>query len=210
MSPFTGSPTPPPTTVLPAPPGSQWTENWKNAKKCKGNGKAFEAACEWKLCSECEEFWIKAKSEADKRDVKRGKKWLSGKQKKFCVSGTTCSTPGGAAKFLRGLKPCKYTALHQKSAEKEFIGRDYATIEQFQTQEVSTGLLVGWEGCMAEDSHSFASAFKAKVVESTNTHDRYENVMQSVPTKIFAGKLGDLTLRLGWYKLSRFNAPKGR
>ena len=66
-SPFTGLPTQSATTVLPAPPGSKWTANVKNAKKCKGNGKAFEAVCEWKLCSECEEFWIRAKAEADKR-----------------------------------------------------------------------------------------------------------------------------------------------
>ena len=68
--------------------------------------------------------------------------------------------------------------------------------------------MVGWEGCMAEDSHSFFSAFSAKIVESTATHDRFETNMTTVPTKIFAGKLGDLSLRLGRYKLIRFNAPK--
>ena len=66
---------------------------------------------------------------------------------------------------------------------------------------------------MAEDSHSFADAFKAKKVgQRTNKNGeeihKFVNAMDKVPSKIYAGKLGDLSIRLGRYKLVRFNAPK--
>ena len=70
--------------------------------------------------------------------------------------------------------------------------------------------MLGWEGCMAEDSHSFAEAFGAKITRETNTHVEFKSNMESVQTKIFAGKLGDLSLRLGRYKLIRYNAPKDK
>jgi hypothetical protein len=34
--------------------------------------------------------------------------------------------------------------------------------------------------------------------------------MQKVPSKIFAGKLGDVSLRLGRYKFVRYNPPKDK
>ena len=66
---------------------------------------------------------------------------------------------------------------------------------------------------MAEDSQSFASAFKAKKVGSYVNQNgdeihQFKNAQDKVPSKIFAGKLGDLSLRLGRYKLVRFNPPK--
>ena len=76
-----------------------------------------------------------------------------------------------------------------------------------------SGFLVGWDGCMAEDSQSFAAAFRAVKVDSS-TNDAGERVhhfmneQQQMPAKIFAGKLGDLAIRFGRYKFVRFNAPK--
>jgi len=66
---------------------------------------------------------------------------------------------------------------------------------------------------MAEDSVSFASAFKADHFKTTMNKKRnevhhYKSKQQVVPAKIFAGKLGDLSIRFGRYKLVRFNAPK--
>ena len=66
---------------------------------------------------------------------------------------------------------------------------------------------------MAEDSQSFAAAFDAKHV-SSHTNDkgeeihRFVNSQDKVPSRIHAGKIGDLSLRLGRYKLVRFNPPK--
>ena len=55
---------------------------------------------------------------------------------------------------------------------------------QFLTLEHKTGLILGFDGCMAEDSHSFASAFKAsnKEENSGKWHRR--------PAQINASKLG--------------------
>ena len=97
--------------------------------------------------------------------------------------------------------PSSATPAH----DKQF---DYNVLEQWQAHEKQTGFLLGWQGCMAEDSHSFASAFEAVQVAETETHVKFAPKLSTVETKIFAGKLGDLSLRLGRYKLIRYNAPK--
>ena len=81
---------------------------------------------------------------------------------------------------------------------------DVAMYHQFLTLEDKTGLVIGFDGCMAEDSHSFYDAFQPsnKVANQGKWHRR--------PAEIFAGKLGDLSLRMGRYKLVRFNPPKDR
>ena len=75
---------------------------------------------------------------------------------------------------------------------------------QFLTLEHKTGLVLGFDGCMAEDSHSFADAFKPSNLNK-NTGKWHRR-----PAQINAGKLGDLSLRMGRYKLVRFNPPKDR
>ena len=75
---------------------------------------------------------------------------------------------------------------------------------QFLSLEEKTGLVVGFDGCMAEDSHSFFDAFQ-KSSKEKNTGKWHRR-----PAEIFAGKLGDLSLRMGRYKLVRFNPPKDR
>lgn len=75
---------------------------------------------------------------------------------------------------------------------------------QFLTLEEKTGLVLGFDGCMAEDSHSFLDAFKASD-ESKNTGKFHRR-----PAEIFGGKLGDISLRMGRYKLVRWNPPKDR
>ena len=106
----------------------------------------------------------------------------------------------------RSLPRCQYTPINNNEYEIEDVG--YFAYNQFLTQEEQTGYLVGWEGCMAEDSLSFADAFKAKVVESGETHDTFGPVLDKVQAKIFMGKNGDMALRLGRYKLVRFVPPK--
>ena len=55
--------------------------------------------------------------------------------------------------------------------ESQFHG--WGNVETWRTKEEQTGFIVGWEGCMAEDSQSFASAFKAnKVGEYINEQER--------------------------------------
>jgi len=44
--------------------------------------------------------------------------------------------------------------------------------------------------------------------ENGKTIHEFRNKLQKVPSKIFAGKLGDVALRFGRYKLVRFNPPK--
>ena len=101
---------------------------------------------------------------------------------------------------------CEYTSKNIDEYEVQEVG--YYAMNQFLTQEEQTGYLVGWEGCMAEDSLSFADAFKAKVVESGETHDTFGPVLDQVQAKLFMGKNGDMALRLGRYKLVRFVPPK--
>ena len=95
---------------------------------------------------------------------------------------------------------------------KEFVSIGADRVEQFLTKEDKTGFILGWEGCMAEDSISFKSAFSAHVVSTEQrngkTVHKFENDLNSVPTKVQSGKLGDMSIRLGRYKLIRFNAPK--
>ena len=38
------------------------------------------------------------------------------------------------------------------------------------------------------------------LIKETETHVKFASAMETVQTKIFAGKLGDLTLRVGRYK----------
>ena len=124
--------------------------------------------------------------------------WIPNKINAMCQAGKKCVDPN-AALLSRSSKPiCQYTSYAPKgSAEhKKF---DYGIIEKWQAHELQTGFLLGWQGCMAEDSHSFASAFKAKKVKQNSTHQKFETELTSVETKIFAGKLGDLSLRLGRY-----------
>ena len=75
---------------------------------------------------------------------------------------------------------------------------------QFLTVEDKTGLVVGFDGCMAEDSHSFYNAFQL------SNKSKNQGKWHRRPAEIFAGKLGDLSLRMGRYKLIRFNPPKDR
>jgi len=49
----------------------------------------------------------------------------------------------------------------------------FGNVETWHTKEEFTGFLLGWEGCMAEDSQSFADAFKA--VQSGKILDRKIN-----------------------------------
>jgi len=75
---------------------------------------------------------------------------------------------------------------------------------QFLTLEHKTGLVLGFDGCMAEDSHSFADAFKS------SDKDLNQGKWHRRPAQINASKLGDLSIRMGRYKLVRFNPPKDR
>ena len=65
---------------------------------------------------------------------------------------------------------------------------------------------------MAEDSMSFKGAFEAEKVgertEGNKTFHIFENKLTKVSTHTATGKLGDMSIRLGRYKLIRFNAPK--
>jgi len=68
--------------------------------------------------------------------------------------------------------PFKYFGeLTDYLVESQFQG--WGTVETWKTKEDQTGFVVGWEGCMAEDSQSFANAFKAnKVGEYINEKER--------------------------------------
>ena len=181
-------------------PGSTWASSNQNA--CLGKAFAGDDICNWKTCAQCEEFWT---VELGSRTSKR---WLPNRIKRFCKINERCfeNRPG----LARALPTCQYTASPIGSYPAEIRRHGYAAVERFMTQEDRTGFLLGWEGCMAEDSHSFKEAFDAKVVEETATHQKFKSKLETVESKIFAGKLGDLTLRLGRYKLIRFNAPKGK
>ena len=181
-------------------PGSTWASS--NPNLCLGKAFAGDDICNWKTCEQCEEFWT---NELGSRTSKR---WLPNRKKKFCKTNEKCfeNRPG----LARALPSCQYTASPVGSYPTEIRRHGYSAVERFMTQEDRTGFLLGWEGCMAEDSHSFKEAFGASVVEETDTHEKFESNMKTVESKIFAGKLGDLTLRLGRYKLIRFNAPKGK
>ena len=124
---------------------------------------------------------------------------------KFCVKNDQCF----AQEMARSLPPCKYNARAFDYIN-DINKYGYSKVETFNTQEDLTGYLVGWEGCMAEDSHSFFQAFTAvkNKEKSTSTHDYFDSALERTESKFFAGKLGDLTLRVGRYKLIRFNAPK--
>ena len=64
-------------------------------------------------------------------------------------------------------------AKYEKSAEALGLSR----IEQWLSMEDWTGYLVGWEGCMAEDSISFARAFDAvKIGERENNNGEVRKI----------------------------------
>ena len=98
----------------------------------------------------------------------------------------------------------------------EVSGLGFKRTEQFLSQEDLTGFLVGWEGCMAEDSMSFKGAFKARKIAARDrivngtlqTYHVFTNSISKRPSFTASGKLGDLSIRLGRYKLVRFNPPK--
>ena len=49
--------------------------------------------------------------------------------------------------------------------------------------------------------HFYTAANGAKM-------EKFSRAMKKVPTKIMSGKLGDMAVRLGRYKLIRYNTPK--
>ena len=51
-------------------PGSLWTNDVKNKKKCHGNSNAGDNDCDWNTCVECKDFWTLHKG-------KRGNQWLN-------------------------------------------------------------------------------------------------------------------------------------
>ena len=95
---------------------------------------------------------------------------------------------------------------------KEVSGIGFDRIEQWLTKEDQTGFILGWDGCMAEDSQSFSTAFNAHKVSTQHRdgkeYHQFDNDLTTVPTKLMTGKLGDMAIRLGRYKLIRYNAPK--
>ena len=129
-----------------------------------------------------------------------------GKMRQYNAGNTGWATGYTSEVVMRG------TAKNDAMYLREVQTAGFSTVERWHTKEEFTGFLLGWEGCMAEDSQSFADAFKAvkteEVVRDGATVHKFRNKLEKVPTKIFAGKLGDVTMRLGRYKLVRFNPPK--
>jgi len=149
-------------------------------------------------------------------DTRIGRPGLSAKHKKT-------RNPGNA--WLADLKKMDWTSnnIYDGSMQsrngagkalrfKEVLAVGMDRMEKWLTKEDRTGFLVGWDGCMAEDSISFKSAFSANKVKSTTRNGKeyhqFENNMKNVPTKIQAGQLSDLAIRFGRYKLIRYNVPK--
>jgi len=130
----------------------------------------------------------------------------------FCVNGAgfkCVDTTNGYTSAVQIKTGMKINYL------KEVTKMGYTQTEKFWTKEEKTGFMLGWEGCMAEDSQSFADAFKVKNKDPAskfdaegNEYKEFTSKLERVPSRIYAGKLGDLSLRLGRYKLVRFNAPK--
>ena len=178
-----------PTTDFSDLPGGDWVSKGTNANKCSGKSKAgVGVLCDWVTCDECGQFWENHKGD------RTSKTWLPNKIRNFCRANKKCADP--MARSLRALPVCQYTSSAPKgSAEHKRFA--YGDIEKWQAHEQQTGFLLGWQGCMAEDSHSFAAAFGAHKVETTRTHEKFATNLNKVETKIFAGKLGDLSLRLG-------------
>lgn len=120
----------------------------------------------------------------------------------------TGQTPAEGYTSSVQLKNSKGLDLYLEEAKIAGLGRT----ELWKTKEVRTGFLLGWEGCMAEDSISFLSAFRAVKIgeEKRNgkTIHQFTNELRFTPSKLFSSKLGDLAIRFGRYKLIRFNAPK--
>ena len=205
----TTEPTQAPVTPVTMPAEYWWINGQTRLKKvmvenksmCLGKNYAGDKECDWNTCNECIAFWEDAMSE------RSSKRWLQNKIARFCRSGERCYDEVSAA---RSLQNCEYTATPVSTYIREIETYGYNEVERFLTKEDRTGFMLGWEGCMAEDSHSFAEAFGAKITKETDTHAEFKSNMESVQTKIFAGKLGDLSLRLGRYKLIRYNAPKDK
>ena len=96
--------------------------------------------------------------------------------------------------------------------EVETVGFDRT--EQWLTMEEDTGFMLGWDGCMAEDSQSFKAAFEAvktrEFEQNGEMYHQFENKLKQVPSKIMVGLLGGTSIRFGRYKLIRYGAPKDR
>ena len=180
--------------------------------------------CDWVTCDQCNAFWdehvgtpmidpfgepLLHKHGAQKGEpMVRTQEWMNIFKRVFCESkkGIACVDTNSG-----------YTMTVQMAQEqylKESLRFGYSETELFKTKETKTGFQLGWEGCMAEDSQSFAAAYQ---VADENPESKFDNgkeykvfepKLKHVPSKIFAGKLGDLNIRLGRYKLVRFNAPK--
>ena len=164
--------------------------------------------CEWVTCDQCNQFWDDEVGTAEYRT----QDWMNVMKNVFCVNGAgfkCVDTTNGFTAEVQIKTGLKLNYL------KEVQKMGYTNTERFWTKEEKTGFMLGWEGCMAEDSHSFAAAYKVKnesppVKEDKNgkKYKEFKSALERVPSKIYAGKLGDLSLRLGRYKLVRFNAPK--
>ena len=76
------------------------------------------------------------------------RKWLTG--------DISWVTGYSAEVILRGGR--KNEALYLR--EVQLAG--FTNVEKWLTKEEFTGFVIGWDGCMAEDSTSFADAYKAK------------------------------------------------
>ena len=62
-------PTEPPEVLMEG-PGSLWTNDAKNKKKCNGKSNAGDNDCDWNTCDECQEFW-------KSHQGTRGNQWLA-------------------------------------------------------------------------------------------------------------------------------------
>lgn len=172
--------------------------------------------CEWRTCEECKQFWDdEIVTDENSPFNYRTADWMAIQKNVFCIAGAgmKCLTDeygyDAEVQMKTGIK-LNYL--------KEIKNLGYKEAELWYTKEQKTGYMLGWNGCMAEDSQSFADAFKAKDVSDQepdcdkdgNCYKTFTTKLDRVPSRIYAGKLGDLSLRLGRYKLVRFNAPKDR
>ena len=183
-----------------------------NTNPCEGRvGTKVRAnkKCDWVTCDECLAFWDAQIGTEDYRTAE----WMDIQKNVFCrgnSAGVKCvDTSAGFTSAVQIISGKKVNYL------KEVMKLGYDNVELYRTKEEKTGFMLGWTGCMAEDSHSFADAYKVKNENPpTQTDDNgvqfkeFKTKLEKVPSKIYSGKLGDLSLRLGRYKLVRFNAPK--
>ena len=189
-----------------------WTQRVKSfaTNPCQariGVKKRADKDCEWVTCEECKTFW----DEQVGTESYRTQEWMDVMKRVFCEAGAGMKCVDTTNGYTAAVQ---IKTGHKVNYLKEVTKMGYSNTEKFWTKEEKTGFMLGWEGCMAEDSHSFADAFKVAnenpPVKSDNNgqYQEFKTKLQKVPSKIYAGKLGDLSLRLGRYKLVRFNAPK--